>query len=125
MGMKRNKLIALLLTSVMAAGAVASCDSTVDPSASETATETSVTSVTSAPTPTDVPPDLEGYKELTVAEVTDKDDGKITIYAHNSEFIGLVEKYVGITSDDYDLVEVSNNNNAYQEKLDAVRKQCT
>ena len=120
MGMKRNKLIALLLTSVMAAGAVASCDSTVDPSTSETATETSVTSVTSAPTPTDVPPDLEGYKELTVAEVTDKDDGKITIYAHNSEFIGLVEKYVGITSDDYDLVEVSNNNNAYQEKLDAV-----
>ena len=63
MGMKRNKLIALLLTSVMAAGAVASCDSTVDPSTSETATETSVTSVTSAPTPTDVPPDLEGYRK--------------------------------------------------------------
>lgn len=120
MGMKRNKLIALLLTSVIAAGAVASCNSSTDPSATDSSSETTATSATSAPTPTDVPPDLEGFKELTVAEVTDKDDGKITIYAHNSEFIGLVEKYVGITSDDYDLVEVSNNNNAYQEKLDAV-----
>ena len=40
MGMKRNKLIALLLTSVMAAGAVASCNSTVDPSTSESVSET-------------------------------------------------------------------------------------
>ena len=118
--MKKNKLIALLLSSVMAASAVASCNSTItsddtDPTTTTTAATTEATTGT-----TEAPPDLEGFKELTVAEVTDKNDGKITIYAHNSEFIGLVEKYAGLTSDDYDLVEVSNNNNAYQEKLDAV-----
>ena len=118
--MKKNKLIALFLSSVMAAGAVASCNSTItsDDTDPTTATTTAATQATTATT--EAPPDLEGFKELTVAEVTDKNDGKITIYAHNSEFIALVEKYAGLTSDDYDLVEVSNNNSAYQEKLDAV-----
>lgn len=118
--MKKNKLIALFLSSVMAAGAVASCNSTItsddtDPTTATTAVTTQATTGT-----TEAPPDLEGFKELTVAEVTDKNDGKITIYAHNSEFIALVEKYAGLTSDDYDLIEVSNNSTAYQEKLDAV-----
>ena len=118
--MKKNKLIALLLSSVMAAGAVASCNSTITSDDTDPTTSTTAATTQSTTGTTEAPPDLEGFKELTVAEVTDKDDGKITIYAHNSEFIGLVEKYAGLTSDDYDLVEVSNNNNAYQEKLDAV-----
>ena len=83
--MKRNKLTALLLASVITAGAAASCNSVIVSTGSESGTETTATSATTAPAPTDVPPDLEGFKELTVAEVTDKDDGKITIYAHNSE----------------------------------------
>ena len=119
--MKKNKLLALLLSSVMVLS-VASCDMPlVDPSASSDPTTASSTDTKpTASETTEVPPDLEGYKELTVADVADQDDGKITIYAHNSEFIGLAEKYAGIKSDDYDLVELSNNNKAYQEKLDAV-----
>ena len=118
--MKNNKLIALLLSSVMAASAVASCNSTITSDDTDPTTTTTAATTEATTGITEAPPDLEGFKELTVAEVTDKNDGKITIYAHNSEFIGLVEKYAGLTSDDYDLVEVSNNNSAYQEKLDAV-----
>ena len=119
--MKNNKLAALLLSSVMVIS-IASCDMPlVDPTASSdpTSEATTKTDPTIAES-TVVPPDLDGYKELTVAEVTDADDGKITIYAHNTEFMALAEKYTGIKSEEYDLVEVSNNNNAYTEKLDAV-----
>ena len=113
--MKKNKLIALLLSPVLVLS-IASCDMPlVDPTAtSESAAVSSTDTKPTASETTEVPPDLEGYKELTVAEVTDQDDGKITIYAHNSEFIGLAEKYAGIKSEDYDLVELSNNSKAYQ-----------
>ena len=40
------------------------------------------------------------------------------IYGHNSEFVSLAEKYAGITSDDYDFIEV-NDSADYQQKLDA------
>lgn len=116
--MKKNKLIALLLSSVMLAGVVAACDNT---SNSGESSETSETTLSTAPVvTTEAQSDLEGFKELTVAEVNDKDDGKITIYAHNSEFIALAEKYAGITTEDYDLVEISNSDSAYTEKLDMV-----
>ena len=107
--MKKNKLLALLLSSVMVLS-VASCDMPlVDPSASsESSTVPSTDTKPTASETTEVPPDLEGYKELTVADVADQDDGKITIYAHNSEFIGLAEKYAGITTDDYRFVQVSD-----------------
>ena len=121
--MKKNKLLALLLSSVLVVTSVASCDQVItnptvspDPSSSVTG-PTDPQSSDSAETS----PDLQGYKELTVpASVVDQDEGKITIYSHNSAFIGLAEKYAGITADSYNLVEVSNNKGAYTDKLDAV-----
>ena len=120
--MKKNKLAALLLSSVMVVSVVASCDQPItNPSVSSG--PSSVTEPTDPATPgaTEVSPDLDGYKELTVPKtVSDASDGKITIYSHNSAFIGLAEKYAGITPDSYSLVEVANNKGAYTDKLDAV-----
>lgn len=119
--MKKSKLVALLLVSAMITGAVTSCnqdvpDPTTVPETSETtSTETSATESET----TEAPDDLDGYKELDVADVADKDDGKILIYSYNSEFVGLAEKYAGITTDDYRFVQVSDSDE-YQEKLDEV-----
>ncbi|MBR3247603.1 MAG: extracellular solute-binding protein [Clostridiales bacterium] len=118
--LKKNKLIALLLSSVMAAGAVTAC-SPATPSETAVSSETTETSQTEPEVTetTAVPDDLEGYKELDVADVSDKDDGKIVIYSYNSEFVGLAEKYAGITGDDYSFVQVQDSDD-YQEKLDEV-----
>ena len=121
--MKSKKLFALLMSSVMVIGAVTACDKPgTDPTestdetteSSEQTTEPTVTETTAAPA------DIDGYKERTVAEVKDEDDGKIMIYGHNSEFVGLAEKYAGVTANDYDFIEISNNDGSYTEKLDAV-----
>ncbi len=116
--MKRRKLIALLLTSAMVIGAVTACD---NPTVDTAPTESSATSESETVTTetTEVTIDLEGYKELSVADVSDEGDDKIMIYGHNSEFIGLAEKYAGVTSNDYDFIEVTDSAE-YQTKLDAV-----
>ena len=116
--MKRRKLIALLLASAMVIGAVTACDTpATDTSASESSASSETESVTTETT--EVTIDLEGYKELSVADVSDEGDDKIMIYGYNSEFIGLAEKYAGITSNDYDFIEVTDSAE-YQTKLDAV-----
>ena len=117
--MKTSKLIALLLSSVMVTGAVTSCNQAApEPTVSSGTSETSETETEpSATETTAVPDDLEGYKELDVAEVTDKDDGRIVIYSYNSEFVALAEKYAGITTDDYRFVQVTDSDD-YQERLD-------
>ncbi len=117
--MNRKKLIALLLSSLMTAGAVASCSKpAADTSLPSEVTETVQTEprVTAG---TEIADDLKGYRELSVTDVSDESGGKIMIYGHNSEFVSLAEKYAGITSDDYDFIEV-NDSEDYQEKLDAV-----
>ena len=116
--MNRDKLIALLLSPVMAVAAV-SCSRPVTDTAPGTETSETVPAETSATAETAVPDDLNGYRELTVAAPADEDSGKIMIYGHNSEFVSLAEKYAGITSDDYDFIEV-NDSADYQQKLDAV-----
>lgn len=120
--MKKNKLAALLLSSVMVVSVVASCDQPItNPSVSSGPSSVTEPTDPSTPGATEVSPDLDGYKELTVPKtVSDASDGKITIYSHNSAFIGLAEKYAGITPDSYSLVEVANNKGAYTDKLDAV-----
>ena len=117
--MKKNKLIALLLASVMVTGTVASCDQAApDPTTVPETSETTETEPSTEETaPEEIPEDLKGYKELAVADVEDKDDGKIVIYSYNSEFVGLAEKYAGITTDDYRFVQVSDIDD-YQERLD-------
>ena len=116
--MKRRKLIALLLASAMVIGAVTACDTpATDTSASESSASSETESVTTETT--EVTIDLEGYKELSVADASDEGDDKIMIYGYNSEFIGLAEKYAGITSNDYDFIEVTDSAE-YQTKLDAV-----
>ena len=116
--MERRKLIALLLSSVMVIGAVTACDNpVVDTAPSESSASSQTEPVTTEPT--EAPVDLEGYKELSVAEVSDEGDDKIMIYGYNSEFIGLAEKYAGVTSNDYDFIEVTDSAE-YQSKLDAV-----
>ncbi len=121
--MKTNKLFALLLSSVVIAGAVTSCEQpVVDPTTGtdETTVETEQTSAPTVSETTESQPDIEGYIERTVAEVKDEDSGKLMIYGHNTEFVGLAEKYAGITPNDYDFIEISNNDGSYTEKLDAV-----
>ena len=116
--MNREKMIALLLSSVMAVTATA-CNRQVSDTSSDT--EPSMTEQTeSEPSAeTVIRDDLEGYRKLTVADAKDEDSGKIMIYGHNSEFVTLAEKYAGITSDDYDFIEV-NDSADYRQKLDAV-----
>ncbi|MCR4557172.1 MAG: extracellular solute-binding protein [Saccharofermentans sp.] len=116
--MKKNRLLALLLVSVMAAGMVTSCDNPVKDTAVSSETSAAVQTEPSA-VPTTVTNELSGYKELPVAEVADEDDGKILIYSYNREFAALAEKYAGITDNDYEFVEISDVDE-YQEKLDAV-----
>ena len=117
---KTKKVLALLLSSVVVAGSVAACNQpNPDPTdTSETTEETVATTETSAVETTPAP-DINGYVERTVAEVTDEDDGKIMIYGYNTEFTGLAEKYAGITTEDYDFIETSDSV-SYQEKLDMV-----
>ena len=68
--MKRRKLIALLLASAMVIGAVTACDTTAtDTSASESSASSETESVTTETT--EVTIDLEGYKELSVADASD------------------------------------------------------
>lgn len=114
---KTNKVLALLLSSVMAVGCVTACDQT-EPTLTETTPGTEQTT-TSATATTEALPDLEGYTERTVADVKDEDNGKVMIYGFNSEFTALAEKYAGITTNDYDFIETSDSA-SYQEKLDAV-----
>lgn len=116
--MKRRKLIALLLSSVMVIGAVTACNQPVDTAPTSESTAASQPETT-ASDPSEAVIDLEGYKELSVAEVSDAGDDKIMIYGYNSEFIGLAEKYAGVTSNDYDFIEVTDSAE-YQQKLDAV-----
>ena len=90
--MKTNKLVALLLSSVMVTGVVASCNLPVE----ETTTipETTETTVQTEPEVTEttaIPDDLPGYKELSVVDVADENEDKIMIYGYNSEFVGLAE----------------------------------
>ena len=118
--MNKNKLIALLLlSSLMVTGTVTSCNQAApEPTVSSETTETTQTEPPVTET-TAVPDDLEGYKELDVADVTDKNDGKILIYSYNSEFVGLAEKYAGITTDDYRFVQISDSDD-YQAELDEI-----
>ena len=117
---KNKKVLALLLASVVAAGSITACDQPVtDPSDTSEPTQVSVEPTDTSVSETTPAPDLDGYVERTVAEVTDEDDGKIMIYGYNTEFTGLAEKYAGITSEDYDFIEITDSAE-YQEKLDAV-----
>ena len=118
--MKTNRLAALLLSSVMVTGVIASCNLPVEETT--TVPETTETTVQTEPEVTEttvVPDDLPGYKELSVVDVKDETEDKIMIYGYNSEFVGLAEKYAGITTNDYSFIEVSDSAD-YQEKLDAV-----
>ena len=118
--MKTNKVLALLVSTVMIIGSVTACDkSGQDPSDSSDSTPSSEQTGTSATDTTAVPDDLPGYVERTVADVTDEDNGKIMIYGYNAEFSALAEKYAGITTNDYDFIETTDSV-SYQEKLDAV-----
>ena len=86
--MKRRKLIALLVASAMVIGAVTACDTpATDTSASESSASSETESVTTETT--EVTIDLEGYKELSVADVSDEGDDKIMIYGYNSDFWAL------------------------------------
>ena len=114
--MKTKKVLALLMSSAMLVGSITACNS-ADPTESETSQETEQT--TTATSETAEPEDLPGYKERSVTDVTDESDGKIVIYSYNAEFIALAEKYAGITTEDYDFVEI-NDKDEYQQKLDAV-----
>ena len=117
---KNKKVLALLLASVVAAGSITACDQPVtDPTDTSESTQVSVEPTDTSVAETTPAPDLDGYVERTVAEVTDEDDGKIMIYGYNTEFTGLAEKYAGITSEDYDFIEITDSAE-YQEKLDAV-----
>ena len=117
---KNKKVLALLLASVVAAGSISACDQPVtDPTDTSEPTQVSVEPTDTSAAETTPAPDLDGYVERTVAEVTDEDDGKIMIYGYNTEFTGLAEKYAGITSEDYDFIEITDSAD-YQEKLDAV-----
>ncbi len=121
--MKIKKLLAMILAAAMVAGVVTACN---EPDPNQTVNtdgssqESEPTAAPTATQTTEIPPDIEGYTERTVAEVTDEDDGKLMIYGYNTEFIGLAEKYAGITTNDYDFIEISNSDGAYTEKLDAV-----
>ena len=117
--MNRKKLIALLLSSLMTAGAVASCSKPETDTPQVSAVTETVQTEPPATSGTEAAEDLKGYLELSVVPVSDEDDGKIMIFGHNSEFVSLAEKYAGITSDDYDFIEV-NDSKDYQQKLDAV-----
>ena len=114
--MKTKRVLALLMSSAILVGSVTACN-TPDPTVTETSQETEQT--TTGTTETEIAEDLPGYMERSVTDVTDEDDGKITIYSYNAEFIALAEKYAGITTDDYDFVEI-NDRDDYQAKLDAV-----
>ena len=114
--MKTKKVLALLMSSVIMAGCITACNEP-EPTESETSQETEQT--TTATSETAAPEDLPGYKERSVTDVTDEDDGKILIYSYNAEFTALAEKYAGITTDDYDFIEI-NDKDEYQQKLDAV-----
>ena len=117
---KNKKVLALLLASVVAAGSITACDQPVtDPTDTSESSQVSVEPTDTSVAETTPAPDLDGYVERTVAEVTDEDDGKIMIYGYNTEFTGLAEKYAGITSEDYDFIEITDSAE-YQEKLDAV-----
>jgi maltose-binding protein MalE len=116
--MKTNKVLALLMASVMLTGCVTACDQATPSTAGES-TQTSETSEGTTAASTAAPDDLPGYLERSVTEVTDEDDGKITIFSNNAEFMALAEKYAGITSNDYDFVEI-NDLDDYRAKLDAV-----
>ena len=118
--MKTNKVLALLVSSVMVIGSITACDkSGQDPSDTSDPASSSEQTGTSATDTTAVPEDLPGYVERTVADVTDEDNGKIMIYGYNAEFSALAEKYAGITTNDYDFIETTDSV-SYQEKLDAV-----
>ena len=117
--MRINRLTALLLSTAMVTGIVTSCNLPAEESTTVSETTETVQTETTVTETTAIPDDLEGYKELSVADVTDEDEGKIMIYGYNSEFVGLAEKYAGITTNDYSFIEVSDSAD-YQEKLDAV-----
>ncbi len=121
--MKTNKLLALILSAALVTGMFTACNKP-DPNQTvntdESTHESESEPVPTATQTTATPPDIEGYTERTVADVTDEDKGKVMIYGYNTEFIGLAEKYAGITTNDYDFIEISNSDGAYTEKLDAV-----
>ena len=117
--MRINRLTALLLSTAMVTGIVTSCNLPAEESTTVSETTETVQTETTVTETTAIPDDLEGYKELSVADVTDEDEGKIMIYGYNSEFVGLAEKYAGITTNDYSFIEVSDSAD-YQAKLDAV-----
>lgn len=114
--MKTKKVLALLMSSALLVGSITACNTT-ESTESETSQETEQT--TTATSETAEPDDLPGYKERSVTDVSDENDSKIVIYSYNAEFIALAEKYAGITTDDYDFVEI-NDKDEYQQKLDAV-----
>ena len=115
--MKTKKVMALLMSSALLLGCITACDQTAPSATVESTEATEQTEATTAST--EVPEDLPGYLERSVTEVTDEDDGKITIFSNNAEFVALAEKYAGITSNDYDFVEI-NDLDDYQAKLNAV-----
>ena len=104
--MRINRLTALLLSTAMVTGVVTSCNLPAEESTTVSETTETVQTETTVTETTAIPDDLEGYKELSVADVTDEDEGKIMIYGYNSEFVGLAEKYAGITTNDYSFIEV-------------------
>ena len=117
---KTKRVLALLIASVVATASVTACNQPVsDPTDTDATTQETVGTTETSAAETTPAPDIDGYVERTVAEVTDEDDGKILIYGYNTEFTGLAEKYAGITTDDYDFIEITDSAE-YQEKLDAV-----
>lgn len=125
--MKKNKLPALLLSSVIMAGAVTSCNGNVaeQTAATTETTETTETTTVATTEETEPPADIEGYKELPVEEVKDEDDGKILIYSYNAEFESLLSQYTGLTSDEYEIVTLSDSDGLYTDTLDSLFEEGT
>ena len=121
--MKTKKIVALMLSLAMVLGVVAACDEKPE----ETTTAGTTAATTAAPDetePAETEPaetteaepeaSLDGYVEMTVADVADEGD-TVMIYGWNEEFPGLVDTYSEVT---YQL-EITESN-AYQAKLDQV-----
>ncbi len=87
--MKTKKVMALLMSSAMLLGCVTACDQATPSTAAESTEATEQTTATT--TGEEVVDDLPGYLERSVTEVTDEDDGKITIFSNNAEFMAIAE----------------------------------
>lgn len=131
--MKRQKIVALIVSLAMVMGCVACSNEPAATTAATTAAP-ATEATTAAPeettaeatdateesgevseTAAQVEAQTSDFVELTVQDVADEDSNKIMIYGWNDEFPGLVEKY-----SDVDFDKEITETNTYQAKLDQV-----